>query len=156
MICFLFLSLWKELSQERHIYMLHSKSALRKAELPQALHWFAGGGNSGRSAGPAPPAAVGAGEGDTESLIQCVWLLMEERVFKEMLICWSGSIQPPLWGWQSSWCSLGHRERVRAGRRGGSKHTGFDHRASKGGSSARSEICSGVPKVKQKNVWGWG
>lgn len=51
------------------MYMLHSKSALRKAELPRTLHWFADGGNGGGSAGPAPPAAVGAGKCDTESLI---------------------------------------------------------------------------------------
>lgn len=75
MICFLFLSLWNELSQEPHIYRLHSKSALNKAELLWALHWFADGGNGGGgSAGPAPPAAVGASEDDTENLIQQVTL----------------------------------------------------------------------------------
>lgn len=49
---------------------LHSKSALRKSELLWALHWFANGrkGDSG-SAGPAPPAAVGASEDDTERMI---------------------------------------------------------------------------------------
>ena len=72
------------MSQEPRVYTLHSKSTLRKAELPQALHWFADGRNSGGgSAGPAP---VGASEDDTESLIQRMWLLSKERVFKEMLI----------------------------------------------------------------------
>lgn len=88
MICFLFLSLWNELLQDPRIYTLHSKSALREAELPRALHWFADGRNSGGGgrAGPAPPAAVGASEDGTESLIQRMWLLPKERVFKGMLI----------------------------------------------------------------------
>lgn len=144
MICFLFPSPWNELSQEPHTYTLHSKSALRKAELPRALHWFADGrnGGGGGSAGSAPPAAVGAGKDGTESLIQ--W----DGCSK---VCWSAdSVWPPLWAWQSNCCSSGHRERVHVVRKGASKHTRFERRASKGGGSAAGEIHSGLAKGEAK------
>lgn len=81
MIYFLFLSLWNELFQELHIYTLHSKSALRKAELLWALHWFAVGRTGGGTESPAPCAAKNAGEDGTESIVQSMWLLSKERVF---------------------------------------------------------------------------
>jgi len=121
MICFLLLSLWNELSQQPHIYMLRLKSALRKAQLPWALRWFADGRNGvGDCAGPAPPAAVGASQDDTESLVESMWLLSKERVFKGMLISRQHSAssarmaeQPLQLGPQGT-CAYGSERRVKA------------------------------------------
>lgn len=63
--------------------MLHSKSALRKSELLWTLHWFANRRNADDgSAGPAPPAAVGASEDDTGRVIQHMVSLKGEGVHR--------------------------------------------------------------------------